>query len=176
MSDLATLYERNAAFVAGFDLGDLPIKPNMSTIILSCVDARVDPAAFAGIVPGDALILRNVGARVTSAVSTEIAMLWSLMLLASGSEPSLGLAIIHHTQCGMERFASPEAAAVVTERLGDPDAVVTYAIADPEQSVLDDIERLRDAARVPRALTVSGHMYDIATGQLNEIVPPKALG
>lgn len=170
MSDLALLYERNEAFARSFDLGDLPIRPNLSTIILSCVDARVDPTRYAGLEPGDAFVLRNVGARVTEAVAVEVAMLSMLMTIASGTPPSLELMIVQHTQCGMARFAQPEVAAKVTERFGTPDVVETYAIADQRESIRQDVQRLRDGGTAPRDLKVSGHLYDITTGRLEEVV------
>ena len=80
------------------------------------------------------------------------------------------LVIIQHTQCGMERFAVPEVAAKVTERFGTPDVVATYGIADVDQTVAADIERLRSHPTVPRELEVSGHVYDVATGRLREVV------
>ena len=170
MSDLAGLYARNAAFAESFDRGDLPIKPNLSTIILTCVDARVDPAFFAGIELGDAFVLRNVGARVTEAVALEVSILWTLMAMASGATPSLELVIIEHTACGMARFADPEVAAKVTERFGTEAVVDTYAIADPAEAIRTDIERLRANPIVPSELAVSGHLYDITTGKLSTVV------
>lgn len=176
MSDLKVLYDRNAAFAEAFDKGDLPIKPNLSTLILTCVDARVSPEHTAGVGMGDALILRNVGARVTEAVGLEVSMLWMLMSLASGSTPNMELVIIQHTQCGMARFAVPEVAAKVTERFGTADVVETYGIESIDESVVGDIERLRENSRVPRQLEVSGHVYDVATGRLREVVATQTLG
>ena len=176
MSDTTTLYERNAGFAGGFDKGDLPIKPNLSTLILTCVDARVDPAHYAGLQLGDALTLRNVGARVTEAAALEASVLWALMTMASGSEPSLELTIIQHTQCGMARFADPEVAAKVTERFGTDEVVNTYAIASLEQSLADDVERLRANPVVPRNMKVSGHIYDIETGQLTQVIETQSIG
>ncbi|MGI9647833.1 MAG: carbonic anhydrase [Acidimicrobiia bacterium] len=176
MSDLATLYQRNQAYAESFDQGDLPIKPNLSTLILSCVDARVHPTAFAGLEIGDAFVLRNVGARVTEAVGLEVAVVWTLMAMASGSEPSLELVIVQHTACGMARFADPEVAAKVTEQFGTPDVIATYAIPNARQTMTDDVERLRNNPVVPRALRVSGHLYDIGTGRLRELVPTTSIG
>ncbi len=176
MSDLATLYERNAAFGEVFDKGDLPIKPNLSTLILACVDPRVSPEHTVGVELGDALILRNVGARVTETVGLEVAMVWTLMSLVSGATPNLELVIIQHTLCGMARFAVPEVAGKVTERFGTPDVVATYGIADVDQTVAGDIERLRSNPTVPRELKVSGHVYDVATGRLREVVATQSVG
>ena len=172
MSDLATIYERNEAFAASFDDGDLPIKPNLSTIILSCVDARVDPTRFAGLALGDALVMRTIGARVTETAMTEIAALWQLMKLGLGTDPMLGLAIIHHTQCGMTRFAQPEVATKLNEVFGSPRVVDTYAIADSRSAIETDVERALGATDTPPGLTISGHLYDLPTGRLEEIVPP----
>lgn len=175
MSDLFTLYERNEAFAATFDEGRLPIRPNLSTVILTCVDARVDPTHFAGLQIGDALILRTVGGRVTSRVALEVSMLWMLMSLANPT-PSMELAIIHHTDCGMARFADPEVAARVTERFGSDDVVETYAFTDPRESLTADVARLRDSSLVPRDLLVSGHIYDVTTGRLSEQIATNRVG
>ena len=103
-------------------------------------------------------------------------MLWTLMSMATGATPNIELVIIQHTQCGMERFAVPEVADKVTERFGTPDVVATYGIADVEQTVAADIERLRSNPTVPRGLKVSGHVYDVATGRLREVVATQTLG
>ncbi len=176
MSDLETLYQRNAVFADGFDQGDLPIKPNLSTLILTCVDARVDPGRYVGLELGDALVLRNVGARVTDAVALEVSILWTLMGMASGTTPSIELVIIPHTKCGMARFAEPDVAAQVTERFGTEAVVDTYAIPDLDQTVAADVERLRSNQMVPRELAVSGHVYDVETGRLRQVVETTTLG
>jgi carbonic anhydrase len=170
MPDLADLYARNAAFAETFDLGHLPFDPNVSTVILTCMDARLDPTHFAGIQLGDAFVLRNAGARVTDAVALEVAMLWQLMAMAGGAAPSIELVIIEHTGCGMARFAEPEVAATVTDHFGTAAVVETYAIADPAEAIRTDIERLRANPIVPGELTVSGHLYDVATGRLATVV------
>ena len=170
MSDLATLYQRNAEFAAGFDQGDLPIKPKLSTLILACVDARVGPEHVMGVELGDCLILRTVGGRVTEGVGTEVAMLWMLMSLASGATPDMELVIVQHTECGMARFAVPEVAEKVTERFGTPDVVATYGISNLEEAVVGDVQRILSNPVIPPGLRVSGHIYDIKTGELREIV------
>jgi len=176
MSDVPVLYERNAGFAASFDQGDLPIKPKLSSLILTCVDARLGPEHFAGLDLGEALVLRNVGGRVTDAVALEVSVLFMLMGMASGGTPDMEVVIIQHTNCGMARFADPEVAAKVTERFGSSAVVDTYAIADLDLSVTDDIARLRDNPSVPRELKVSGHVYDVTTGALREVVSTQPLG
>ena len=173
MSDLSTLYERNRSFAETFDRGDLPIKPNIMTIVLTCVDARVDPSHFAGLGLGDALVMRNVGARATDTAMLEVSMLWQLMKLGSGgAEPPLGLAIIHHNDCGMARFVLPPVAEAISAVYGTEQIVETYGIRDERASVVEDVERARSATHTPPGLTISGHLYDITTGLLEEIVAP----
>ena len=173
MSDLEVLYERNGEFAASSDQGDLPIKPNLMTIVLTCVDARVDPAYFAGLGLGDALVLRTVGARATDTALLEVAVLWQLMKMgAGGADPDLGLAIVHHTNCGMARFAQPEVAEAITGVFGTPDVVDTYAIPDSHEAVRQDVERATAGPHTPQGLTVSGHLYDVTTGLLEQVVAP----
>ena len=175
MTDIAELYARNSRFADGFDQGDLPIKPNLSTLILCCVDARVAPELIAGVELGDALVLRTVGGRVTEAVALEVRMLWTLMSMASGGTPNMELVIMQHTKCGMERFAVPEVAEKVSAAFG-ADVVDTYAISDLDESVAADVERMRSNPDVPRELKISGHVYDVETGALREVVPTATIG
>lgn len=175
MSDLAKIYERNDAFARSFDQGDLVIKPRIMTIILTCVDGRVDPASFAGLRLGDALVLRNVGARVTDTVSLEVSMLFQLMKLgAGGTAPNMGLAVIQHTDCGMAKFAVPEVAEAITGIFGTSDVVDTYAIGDLRGSITTDVGKALES--VPTGITVSGHLYDVTTGRLEEVVAATSAG
>ena len=102
-------------------------------------------------------------------------MLWILMSLQN-PRPSMELAIIHHTDCGMARFADPEVAARVTERFGSNYVVETYAFTDPAESLAADVQRLRDSDLVPRELRVSGHIYDVKTGRLTEQIATSRVG
>ncbi|MDH3306602.1 MAG: carbonic anhydrase [Acidimicrobiia bacterium] len=177
MPDLTTIYERNAAFADGFDQSDLVIKPRIGTIVLTCVDARVDPAHFSGLELGDALVMRTVGGRVTDTAMLEVAMLWQLMKLgAGGKDPNLGLAIIHHNDCGMAKFAVPAVAAAITSHFGTGDVVETYAIGDERTSVAADVDRAMNSTYAPSGLIVSGHRYDITTGKLEQVVAPAPVG
>lgn len=173
MSDLSTFAERNAAFTADFPFGDLQVKPRFSTIILTCVDARVDPAYFFGLEPGDALVLRTAGGRATKTALREVAILWNLMKFASGNTPELDLMIIHHTNCGMARFATPAGAAFITEAFDDSSVVSTYGITDLESSTAMDVQRAMDSDLIPTGMNVSAHIYDVASGAVQEAVPPR---
>lgn len=168
MSDLDTLQERNAAFAAGFDKGDLPIPPTIKTIILTCVDARVDPAHYFGLELGDALTLRTVGARTTDTAITELALLYWLVKGGSGGAVDLDVAVIGHTDCGMAKLADPDTAGRFSERLGQ-DVVDTYAIGDTEETVRSDVSALIADDRIPEVMSASGHVYDVKTGRVTTV-------
>ncbi len=177
MSDLDTLYDRNEEFSRTFDQGDLPILPRRPTIVLTCVDSRVDPAHFLGLELGDTLVLRNSGGRVTEDVEQGVALLSGMTRLAAGGHaPRLSLAIVHHTDCGLERMAAPGARQALSQSTGlEPKVLETLAISDHEASFIDDIERLRSSDLVPPELVVSAHLYDVSSGQMTQMVSPELL-
>ena len=178
-TDLTTLLDRNRSFADRFAAGDLKISPRMSTILLTCLDVRVDPAHLFGLGLGDALVIRNAGGRVTPAVMRDLAILGVLADVVSRPGTSLmrpELVVIHHTDCGMSRLVNPAIQGQVARRLGlSVDDVSAMAITDPTTSVQDDIDRLRHAPGVPDQLVVSGFVYDVSNGTISQVVPPAPL-
>jgi carbonic anhydrase len=177
MADLQNLIERNRSFAEQFEAGDLPIRPRMSTFILTCVDSRVDPAHIFGLGLGDAVVMRNTGGRITPAVIEDLAILGVLGANMPGpSTMPLELVVMHHTDCGMSRLANPAIQQQVAERLGlSVDEVVAMAITDPATSVKDAIERLRQTPGTPDQLVVSGLVYDVKSGTIIQVVPSAPL-
>ncbi len=172
-----TLLDRNRFFAEQFEAGDLPIRPRMSTILLTCLDARVEPAHLFGLELGDALVMRNAGGRITPAVLEDLAILGVLAanMPGPGAMPP-ELVIMHHTDCGMSRFDNPALRQQLAERLGlSVDEVAAMAITDPVKTVQSDIERLRSTPGTPDQLVVSGLVYDVTTGTINQVVPPARL-
>ena len=178
-ADLTTLLDRNRSFAEQFAAGDLKISPRMSTILLTCLDARVDPAHLFGLGLGDAVVIRNAGGRITPAVIGDLGILG--VLAAAFSQPGTSprqpeLVVIHHTDCGMSRLANPAIQGQVAERLGlSMDKVAAMAITDPARTVQDDVERLRNTPGTPDQLIVSGYVYDVSSGTINHVVPPAPL-
>ena len=115
MSDIQTLYERNRRFAERFPHASLDIKPKMTIVILSCMDARIDPAHFLGLEPGEAIVLRNAGGRITEEIERDLAILWTMMEQVADAPPRLSLAIIHHGDCGLERLADPQSLQMVSK-------------------------------------------------------------
>ena len=163
MSHVPTLLERNAQF-AQERHRPLPIRPEMNTVVLSCLDARTDPAHFMALDAGEAVVIRNAGGRVTPAVEQELGMLAAMVRQAWGA--AFEIVVVHHTDCGVERLADPDARAGVSAASGvDADALALLAIADHDASLRDDLSRLRASSVVPNGITVTGLRYDPATGR-----------
>ena len=170
MSEIQILKRRNEIYAENHKKG-LPINPKFSTLILSCIDARVDPAHFLGLEQGEALVLRNPGGRVTPEIERDLAILWTLVAKVSGENfKGLSLAIIHHTDCGYERLANPEFQKGLNAKLGiDIETLDQLAIHNHMSALDSDISKLKNSSIVPSELNVTGFMYDVDDGKLTEI-------
>jgi len=174
MTDNTAILERNRRFADHFEAADLPVLPKLGTLILTCIDARVDPAHVLGLDLGDAVVLRNNGGRVTASVIDEIATLAFMVGKMTGNpDPDFNLVLMQHTQCGAQNFANPEFRNALQARLGID--VSTSAIVDQETDLGRDIERLADAPVIPGGLSVSALLYDVKTGRVREISAPRKL-
>ena len=173
LSELTNLMDRNQQFAAHYD-GNLNIIPRFSTIVLTCSDARIDPAHYLGLELGDALVIRSGGARVSKELELEIGILWTLAGKITGDKfKGFELAVIQHTDCGYERLANSELQDVLSCKLGvDKTEIGALANADHVKSIREDIERLRRSTLVPNDLLVSGHIYNVEDGRVREVVPP----
>jgi carbonic anhydrase len=166
---MTALLARNEDFARTYDSVALGA-PAQKLLIVSCLDHRVDPVHVLGLQLCDAFVIRNVGGRVTQAVISDIAFLALLSELFFGDpdDPTLfEVAVVHHTQCGAGLLADPgfRQQAVAATGLSDPELEAT-AVTDPEITVKADVERLLASPRLPPTISVSGHVYDIATGRL----------
>lgn len=178
MTNLTTFITRNADFATNGFPGQQPITPSSSAMVLTCVDARVDPAHTLGLKVGESLVFRSGGARVTPDVMFQIGVLWTLTKRNQGDDfNGMSLMIMHHTDCGFERLTQPEVVdLLVDERDMDRNLINQRAIADHTETLLIDIEMLRQSPSVPNELVVSGHIYRIEDGLVHELVAPAPLG
>ncbi len=176
MSEIQTLYERNAQFAEHFSFAELNIKPKLSTVVLTCMDSRVDPAYFLGLEPGEALVLRNAGGRVTEDVERDLAFIWTMTAQMTGGVPDVSLAIVHHADCGLERLADPAVLKMVSQRSGIAlTSLQRLAIQDHDLAFGEDIERLKDSSLVPNGLIVSTHLYEPQNGRTSQLLAPVPL-
>jgi carbonic anhydrase len=166
------LVSRNAAFAAGGTFAGLPFPTPHTLRVLGCVDSRVDPAHVLGLDLGEALVMRNIGGRVTPAVLRS----WGLLARLGQRNPDDAaktgpprLAILHHTDCGIKQLAAfPEQLAEFFEiPVAD---LGTKAVHDPQAAVRIDVEIARRT--LPSGLVISGLVYDTETGLIDVVVPP----
>src|SRR5215470_11796360 len=149
--------------------------PAAQVVIVTCLDHRVDPAIVLGLRLGDAVVIRNTGGRVTPAVIEDIAYLGFLAgQLFSGIVAAEGLfevAVVHHTQCGTGFLADPAFRHRAAAATGLPEAPLeAWAVADPHATVKADVELLLASPLLSPNVSVSGHVYDIATGRVTTVL------
>ena len=189
MSVRSEVLDANSAYAADFgDRANLALPPARGFAILTCMDARLDPAKYAGLAEGDAHVIRNAGGRASDDAIRSLVISYKLL----GTKEWF---VIHHTDCGMEFFTddvmrgllgnSLETAALGAEGFHDvgPGPGSTEAryidwltIADREQSVVEDVRRIRQHPLVPGRIPVYGYVYDVKSGRLVEVAEATAAG
>ncbi len=179
----------NDAYATSFgEKGTLALPPARHFAILTCMDARLDPAKYAGLAEGDAHVIRNAGGRASDDAIRSLVISYKLL----GTKEWF---VIHHSNCGMEFFtdevirgllaSSLETAELGAEGFrdvgtGPGSAEASYidwlTIADNEQSVVDDVSRIRAHPLVPATIPIYGYIYDVATGRLTEVAEATKAG
>ncbi len=186
---LDEVLDANGSYVELFgDKGSLPLPPGRRFAILTCMDARLDPAKYAGLAEGDAHVIRNAGGRASDDAIRSLVISYKLL----GTREWF---IIHHTDCGMELFTddilrdllaqSLETATVDASGWHDVgqgpgsregDYIDWLTIKDPAGSVADDVRRIRSHPLVPKTIPIYGYIYDVKTGKLNEVPEATEIG
>ena len=179
MTRMTPLLDRNGQFARTYTPVELG-PPTAQMIIVTCLDHRVDPAIVLGLQLGEAPVIRNAGGRVTQAVIDDIAYLAFLAEQLFGGQLEDGrlfeVAVLHHTQCGTGFLADPGFRHQAAEATGLPEsALEASAVTDPHTTVKADVERLLSAPHLTPKVSVSGHVYDIATGRVTTAVDARFL-
>ena len=182
MSILDEVLAANAQYAATFgDKGTLPLPPGRHFAILTCMDARLDPAKYAGLAEGDAHVIRNAGGRASDDAIRSLVISYKLL----GTREWF---VIHHTQCGMELFTDDIMRQLLASSLktatldhsgwrdsgegpGSPEGhyINWLTFSDNAQSVVEDVRRLRHHPLVPSDIPIYGYIYDVKTGKLVEV-------
>jgi len=171
-ANVESAFERNRAFAAAGGHEGAVVFPNLRLMVITCLDPRVDPAHFLGLGLGDAIVIRNVGGRVTPEVINDVAFIGQLAESALPDSPLFEAAVIHHTQCGTGALADDTFRHRYAERIGaEESALREHAVLDPAATVTRDVERLRSAPAISPRVTVSGHVYDVVSGLVETVVP-----
>ncbi|HEX9693520.1 MAG TPA: carbonic anhydrase [Actinomycetota bacterium] len=165
MSIVDRFRKRNEKFARDFDKGDAPMPPAERFVVLTCMDARLHPETFLGMEIGDAHVIRNAGGRASDDALRSL-------IISSRLLGTQEYAVIHHTDCGMLTFSNDELRGKLAADTGrDASHMDFLPFSDLEESVRDDVRRIRDNPFVPPDIEVSGWVYDVKTGKLQEIVP-----
>ena len=164
------LLERNAAFAQNFT-SDATMMPTLGLMVITCADPRVDPAHILGLQRGEALVIRNIGGRITPAAMQTIAMLGAIAQNEGVDPGAAGMEIIvlQHTDCGITRLHDhPD---VLADSFGiDASEVDAKAIDDPRAAIPIDLAALRTF--LPAGITVTGLLYDVDTGRVERVAEP----
>ena len=180
MNNLDSMLERNKDFAAqqsaaGTLMPSLPrAVPNLKATIIGCADMRVDPAHILGIKPGEAIVLRNIGGRITPVLLEELGLLGragQVMRAIPGGGGEFHLIVLHHTDCGITRLAGDPAMLAHYFQIPE-EQLKAKAATDPHSAVAADVALLRTIPAFPAAWLVSGLVYDVATGLIEVVVPP----
>ena len=180
MNNLDELLQRNKEFAAqqsakGTLMPSLPrAMPNVRAIIIGCADMRVDPAHVLGTKPGEAVVLRNIGGRITPELLEQLGLLGRIGQVA-GEVPGGGgefhIIVLHHTDCGITRLASDPAMLTHYFQIQESE-LRAKAVTDPRKAVAVDVAALRAIPALSGAWLISGLVYDVATGLVEIVVPP----
>jgi carbonic anhydrase len=177
VSNLDELLENNTRFAAT-DLREhqpaIPFIPNRQVYILTCIDPRVEPADVFGLTLGDAVVARTVGGRVTPAVLQDLAWISYLHEVKTPDADWFDLAVVHHTDCGSALLADETLRHDFARRTGYDEAeLAALAVLDPTRTVPADVEAVLAARQVSGRIAVSGYAYDVKTGHVTLVTPPR---
>lgn len=178
----------NHGYATGFTKGDLALPPSRGFAILTCMDARLDPAKYAGLSEGDAHVIRNAGGRASDDAIRSLVISHKLL----GTHEWF---VIHHTNCGMELFTNEIMSGLLENSLdtatidengwrdvgqGPGSTEGRYinwlTIKTQEESVTADVRRIRNHLLVPKNIPIYGFIYDVKTGKLIEVAEAMTAG
>lgn len=183
MSTIDSLLARNKEFAAQVSSAGTPMPslpeglPDVKALIITCADMRVDPAHILGVELGEAVVLRNIGGRITPGLIEQIGMLGRIGQVA-GAAPGGGgefhIVILQHTDCGITRLAGDPA--MLSHFFQIPESeVAAKKVLDPRSAVAMDVATLRAITALPASWMISGINYDVKTGLAEVVVPPAPL-
>ena len=163
MSTLAEVLSANDSYASDFDKGSLAMPPSRQFAVLTCMDARIDPARSLGLEEGDAHVIRNAGGLASDDAIRSLVISHHLL----GTQEAF---VIGHTDCGMLTFSNDELRETLRERQGvDASHVDFQPFADCSERISASVRRIRESGLLPESYAVHGFMYDVATGRLEPV-------
>src|SRR3954467_7296601 len=159
MSTIQQLEHANEQYAATFAKGALPMPPGRRFAVVTCMDARLDPAKFLGLDEGDAHVIRNAGGLVNDETIRSLVISHHLL----GTQEAV---VIGHTDCGMLTFTNDDLHA----KLGDDAKSVDFLpFPDTAARVRESVETIRDSPLLPDSFGVTGFVYDVHTGRIEPV-------
>jgi len=163
-SSFADVLDANRVYADGFTLAGLEPQAARGLAILTCMDSRIEPLALLGLVPGDAKILRNAGARITDDALRSLVL--AIHLLGVDR-----IAVVAHTRCKMTEATDAELQEMITDLAGaSADGWTFHAVPDQVETLRSDLALLRECPLVPARVVLGGFVYDVDTGRLSHEV------
>ncbi len=160
MAVIPDLVANNERFAESFTEGDLPMPPAKHVAVVACMDARLHPETFLGLGIGDAHMIRNAGGRASDDAIRSL-------IISSHLLGTREFAVIHHTDCGMLTFTNDDMVSKLGEEAGQIDFL---PFSDLAESVRADVEKIKSHPLISDDIPVSGYIYDVKTGKLEEVV------
>lgn len=186
---LNEVLEANKQYALNFgDKKNLPLPPGRRFAVLTCMDARLDPAKFAGLSEGDAHVIRNAGGRASDDAIRSLIVSHKLL----GTQEWF---VIHHSDCGMLTFTNKVIGDLLkgslksaefdgkewkntSEEGGSEEGqyINFLSFSNLEKSVTDDVNRIRNHPLVPGEIPIYGYVYDVRSGKLKEVKEATKVG
>jgi carbonic anhydrase len=159
MSVVDEVTEANESYASGFAKGDLPVPPGRKFAVVTCMDARLDPARFLGLEEGDAHVIRNAGGLVNDETIRSLVISHHLL----GTQEAV---VIGHTGCGMLTFTNAD----LHEKLGPASESIDFQpFPDLAESVRQSVEKIRSHPLLPDSFGATGFIYDVGTGRIESV-------
>ena len=159
MSVVDEVTSANAQYADGFTKGDLPMPPGRRFAVVTCMDARLDPAKFLGLEEGDAHVIRNAGGLVNDETLRSLVISHHLL----GTQEAI---VIGHTDCGMLTFTNDD----IHAKLGpESESIDFQPFPDVDARVRQSVETIANAPLLPDSFTAAGFVYEVETGKLRPV-------
>jgi carbonic anhydrase len=159
MSAVEQVLTANDAFASDFDRGDLPMPPARHFAVVTCMDARLDPARFLGLDIGDAHVIRNAGGVVSDDALRSLVISHHLL----GTQEAI---VIGHTDCGMVTFTND----VLHDKLGGESHGIDFLpFPDAAARVRESLRTIEESPLLPDDFAATGFVYEVESGRLQPV-------
>jgi carbonic anhydrase len=159
MSVVDEVTQANERYAGEFARGDLPMPPGKRLAVVTCMDARLDPARFLGLELGDAHVIRNAGGIVNDEAIRSLVISHHLL----GTQEAI---VVGHTDCGMLTFTNDD----LRGKLGpEAESIDFQPFPDVADRVRQSVETIRSHPLLPDSFKATGFVYDVRTGEIEPV-------